>query len=97
VNAAPRVGCLSIDAAPIVIASDSEAIQTKPQPQSSSLDRVALLAMTIKMLRLERIIPRRDRASAWEIGSDVILATAGDAYPYGSGRLALISMLEIAV
>jgi hypothetical protein len=53
--------------------------------------------MTIKMIRLERIIPRRDRASAWEIGSDVILATAGDAYPYGSGRLALISMLEIAV
>jgi len=29
-----------------VIASDSEAIQTRPQPQSPSLDRFALLAMT---------------------------------------------------
>jgi len=29
-----------------VIASDSEAIQTKPQRQTSSLDRFALLAMT---------------------------------------------------
>jgi hypothetical protein len=30
----------------VVIASDSEAIQTKPLPQSPSLDRFALLAMT---------------------------------------------------
>jgi hypothetical protein len=28
------------------VASDSEAIQTKPLPQSPSLDRFALLAMT---------------------------------------------------
>jgi hypothetical protein len=31
----------------VVIASDSEAIQTEPQPQSPSLDRFALLAMTV--------------------------------------------------
>jgi hypothetical protein len=36
-----------------VIASDSEAIQTKPQPKSSSLDRFALLATTTEMVRLE--------------------------------------------
>jgi hypothetical protein len=30
-----------------VTASDSEAVQTKPPPQSRSLDRVAWLAMTI--------------------------------------------------
>jgi hypothetical protein len=31
----------------VVIASDNEAIQTKPQPQSPSLDRFALLAMMV--------------------------------------------------
>ncbi len=31
----------------VVIASDSEAIQTQPPPQSPSLDRFALLAMTV--------------------------------------------------
>jgi hypothetical protein len=31
----------------VVIASDSEAIQTKRQPQSPRLDRFALLAMTV--------------------------------------------------
>jgi len=36
-----------------VIASDSEAIQTKRQPQSQSLDCFALLAMTPEMFRLE--------------------------------------------
>jgi hypothetical protein len=40
----------------IVIASDSEAIQTKPPPQSPSLDRFALLAMTSQKIRLERFI-----------------------------------------
>jgi len=33
----------------LVIASESEAIQTKPQLQSSSLDRFALLAMTVEL------------------------------------------------
>jgi hypothetical protein len=36
-----------------VIASDSDAIQTKLQPQSPSLDRFALLAMTTEIVRLE--------------------------------------------
>jgi len=37
-----------------VIASDSEAIQTKRPPQSLSLDCFALLAMTVEMIRRER-------------------------------------------
>jgi len=37
-----------------VIASDSEAIQTKQPPQSLSLDCFALLAMTVEMIRRER-------------------------------------------
>jgi hypothetical protein len=36
-----------------VIASDSEAIQTQASAPSLSLDRVALLAMTIQATRLE--------------------------------------------
>jgi hypothetical protein len=40
--------CFWIEALSAVIASDSDAIQTKPPPQSPGLDRVALLAMTIK-------------------------------------------------
>jgi hypothetical protein len=39
-----------------VIASDSEAIQTKPPPQSPSLDCFALLAMTKWRIRLECIM-----------------------------------------
>jgi len=39
----------------IVIASDSEAIQTKPPPQSPSLDCFALLAMTPETIRLEGV------------------------------------------
>jgi hypothetical protein len=46
-----------VDAVPTVIASDSEAIQTKPQPQSPSLDRFVLLAMTTEVLRSERMTP----------------------------------------
>jgi hypothetical protein len=49
-----RAGCLYFDAVPIVIASDSEAIHTKPQPQSPRLDRFALLAITTSTIRLER-------------------------------------------
>jgi hypothetical protein len=37
----------SDDGACAVIASDSEAIQTKPLPQTPSLDCFALLAMTV--------------------------------------------------
>ena len=48
-----RANCLWLVAIPTVIASDSEAIQTKPQPQSPSLDRVALLATTTEMIRVE--------------------------------------------
>jgi hypothetical protein len=39
-----------------VIASDSEAIQTNPPPQSLSLDCFALLAMTPETIRPERIM-----------------------------------------
>jgi hypothetical protein len=49
-----RASCLQVDANPIVIASDSDAIQTKPQLQSLSLDGFALLAMTPEKIRLER-------------------------------------------
>jgi hypothetical protein len=37
----------------IVIASDSDAIQAKPPPQSQSPDRFALLAMTTLVFRPE--------------------------------------------
>ncbi len=47
---------LKIGAAATVIASVSEAIQTKPPPQSPSLDRFALLAMTTEVIRLECIM-----------------------------------------
>ncbi len=40
----------------IVIASDSDAIQAKPPPQTLSLDRFALLAMTAWMSQLERVM-----------------------------------------
>jgi hypothetical protein len=43
---APRAEQAAIRLNGLVIASDSDAIQTKPQPQSRSLDRLALLAMT---------------------------------------------------
>jgi hypothetical protein len=44
IGAAQRASAASGDQS--VIASDSDAIQTKPPPQSRSLDRFALLAMT---------------------------------------------------
>ena len=40
----------------VVIASDSEAIQTKPPPQSLSLDCFALLAMTSQVIRPNRVM-----------------------------------------
>jgi hypothetical protein len=42
----------------VVIASDSEAIQTQRPPQSPSLDCFALLAMTSEKIRLQRIMPQ---------------------------------------
>jgi hypothetical protein len=44
-----------IEALSTVIASDSEAIQAKQPPQSLSLDRFALLAMTTETFRLEGV------------------------------------------
>jgi hypothetical protein len=43
--------------ASVVIAIDSEAIQTRPPPQTPSLDGFALLAMTVEMIRLKHIMP----------------------------------------
>jgi hypothetical protein len=40
----------------VVIASDSEAIQTKPPPRTQSLDCFASLAMTAEMIRLKHIM-----------------------------------------
>ena len=46
-----------------VIASDSEAIQTKPQLGTLSLDRFALLAMTgSSAMEVTPVGPRRERA-----------------------------------
>jgi hypothetical protein len=50
-----EANCQQIGTVPAVIASDSAAIQTKPPPQSPSLDRVALLAMTRETVRLEGV------------------------------------------
>jgi hypothetical protein len=47
---------LQTEALSAVIASDSEAIRTKPPPQSLSLDRVALLAMMPETLRPEGVV-----------------------------------------
>jgi hypothetical protein len=41
--------------ASVVIASNSEAIQTKPPPQTLTLDCFALLAMTAAMFRLKHV------------------------------------------
>ena len=55
---ARRAHCFWIAPACVVIASDSEAIQAKRQPQSLSLDCFALLAMTTDTIRLQCIMLR---------------------------------------
>jgi len=47
-----------------VIASDSEAIQTKRPPQTPSLDCFALLAMTAETIRLKHNM-RLNQSSKW--------------------------------